>query len=282
MVDCRNRCDFCPQQTIISQYKKNGGTPLLPMSFSLFASCIDKLPAGCHVVFSGMCEPWLNPNCSRMVEYAYNKEYVVRVYTTLVGMKLSDVEILKRIDFPDDEHGFIIHLPSEENIEHIKIDKQYLHVLEEIYESSIPAQYHFHGLKLHPILEKFFRHRVATIEQFPPHSRAGNLQENELKKRRIGVIGCLKMKLYDSYGPILLPDGTMILCCQDYSMKHILGNLKDQTFEEILQSKEIKKIESGFKNERVDTLCRRCEYSYDVNWLAKIANKKINLPDQIQ
>ena len=278
MVGCKNRCNFCPQATIISKYKQNGGVPLVPMDYSIYKLCIDKLPIKTHIFFSGMCEAFLNPKCSDMIEYAYKKGFPVSVYTTLVGMKVGDVERLKKIQFPHGEHGFIVHLPSTGNVEHIKIDDLYLEVISKIYESTIPAHYHYHGQSLHPDIKKFFQYKIATIQHFPAHSRAGN-QSLGLLKRRRGKIGCLKVKLYGSYGHILLPNGTVSLCCQDYSLKHILGNLKYQTFEEILNCEEIKKIELGLKNPKIDILCRNCEFSYDVNLTAKLINQKVFLPD---
>jgi len=279
MIGCRNNCSFCPQKAIISQYKKNGGIPLLPMNFSFYKSCIDKLPLETCVVFSGMCEAFLNPRCTDMIFYAYEKGLPVSVYTTLMGMTIKDVKRLRKIKFPqNDPHAFVVHLPSVGNIEHIKIDKTYFLVLSEIYESTIPVVFHYHGDALISQLKNFFTNKIATVERFPAHSRASNRIVGQLKRRK-GVIGCLKMKLYGSYGPILLPDGTMILCCQDYSMKHILGNFKIQTFNEIVHGDEIQKVELGLKDEHIDILCRNCEFSYDINWLARIANQKVFIPD---
>lgn len=278
MIGCKNGCSFCPQLTIISQYKKHGGTPLVPMNINLFKACINKLPQSTDLLFSGMCEPFLNSKCTDMIVYAHERGLNVRVYTTLVGMTLRDVEILKKINFSNDSQSFVVHLPSKGNIERISIAEPFMSVLNEIYLSSIPAVYHFHGDGMEEHVEEFFKNKPAKIEYFPAHSRAGNIKVN-IPKRRIGTIGCIKVKLYGSYGHVLLPDGTVVLCCQDYSMKHVLGNLKSQTFDEILHGSELKRVEMGHRVESIDILCRNCEYSYDISLKAKLSNQKFTHPD---
>lgn len=283
MIGCKNNCVFCPQDNIIENYKKNGGTPFEPMNFRDFKKCIDKIPLKTTVAFSGMCEPWLNPNCSKMIIYAYKKGHTVRAYTSLVGMKLKDIKLLEKIDFPNDEHGFIVHLPSINNLENISITSEYMILLDKIcHSNNIPVQFHYHGKALPKILNKYFNKKKLVLVRFPAHTRAGNVRNSYKIKRRKGIIGCSKMKLYGSYGPILLPNGLIILCCQDYNMKHVIGNLLFQSFEEILRGPELIKIREGLKDEKKDILCRYCEYTYNINWKAKLLNKNIFLPDHIK
>lgn len=58
---------------------------------------------------------------------------------------------------------------------------------------------------------------------------------------------------------VVLPDGTVLLCCMDYGMQHVLGNLKTQTYDEIRNNWEMKKIFQGAQgDESVELLCRKC------------------------
>ena len=62
---------------------------------------------------------------------------------------------------------------------------------------------------------------------------------------------------------ILLPDGTVVLCCMDYGLKHILGNILTDTFEEIMDGEEMRKVKEGMNgNETLDILCRNCSYAH--------------------
>lgn len=61
---------------------------------------------------------------------------------------------------------------------------------------------------------------------------------------------------------ILLPDGTVLLCCMDFGIKHVLGNLLTQSYEEICNGKELTMIKEGMNgNEKIDILCRRCTHA---------------------
>jgi hypothetical protein len=56
--------------------------------------------------------------------------------------------------------------------------------------------------------------------------------------------GCLE-KMYHN---VMLPNGDVSLCCMDYGLKHILGNLYEQDYEEIIP-----------ENNQCFELCRLCE-----------------------
>ena len=58
-------------------------------------------------------------------------------------------------------------------------------------------------------------------------------------------VGCLE-KLYHN---VVLPNGDVSLCCMDYGLEHIIGNLLDQEYEDV-----IPKHNTCFFN-----LCRFCE-----------------------
>ena len=138
-IACRVQCDFCPQELLIEKYSTRNnlenisyGQPA-QMSFDTFKNCLDKIPKSVIIVFAGYSEPWLNPDCSKMIVHAYENGYTVEVFTTLVGMKLSDVELIKHIKF----NVFHLHLPDEKNIAKIAVNNDYLNVFRKIL-SDIP------------------------------------------------------------------------------------------------------------------------------------------------
>lgn len=62
---------------------------------------------------------------------------------------------------------------------------------------------------------------------------------------------------------VLLPDGTVLLCCMDYGMKHILGNLREQSYDEIMNGGEMQRIKKCMNDElKDDILCRSCALSH--------------------
>ena len=63
----------------------------------------------------------------------------------------------------------------------------------------------------------------------------------------------------------MLPDGRVLLCCMDYGMKHVLGNLTEQSYEEIMNGKEIDKIKAAINgDESIDILCRGCSSATEI------------------
>ena len=58
---------------------------------------------------------------------------------------------------------------------------------------------------------------------------------------------------------VVLPDGTVLLCSQDYGMEHILGNLYLDTYEDILMGKKMQQIyEAANGSGNLQLLCRKC------------------------
>jgi adenine C2-methylase RlmN of 23S rRNA A2503 and tRNA A37 len=65
-IGCSNMCSYCPQQKIIRAYNDKETI----MSLETFKICLDKVPKDVVIVFSGFCEPFLNPICIKMIKYA--------------------------------------------------------------------------------------------------------------------------------------------------------------------------------------------------------------------
>ena len=101
LIGCKVQCDFCPQSLLMNRYKEKEnideitfGKPVL-MTFEIFKKCIDKVPINVDIHFSGFTEVWLNPECTKMLLYAYNKGHRINVFTTMVGMSTNDIEIFR-------------------------------------------------------------------------------------------------------------------------------------------------------------------------------------------
>jgi len=59
----------------------------------------------------------------------------------------------------------------------------------------------------------------------------------------------------------ILVDGTVIPCCLDANANINLGNINNNTLNEILQSQKVKIMKKGFdNNELKEELCKRCTF----------------------
>lgn len=76
-VPCRNRCWYCPQDKLGKAYQ---GVSIL--TFSLFEKAIKNVPLNVAIHFSGMCEPYQNPDILKMMKFVSDKGYKVALFTT--------------------------------------------------------------------------------------------------------------------------------------------------------------------------------------------------------
>jgi FkbM family methyltransferase len=249
---CVMKCTCCPQNVLGGAYK---GIP--KMKLDDFKLAIDKLPKSVDIVFSGFAEPFLNKDCGKMIQHASETGHKVSLFTTAIGMQLKDVEILKTVNFAEGENsGLVLHLPDKDNISKHPVTEEYLPVLEAIKESFEGKSY-FYTMSLGELKEEykglFPNNHIPTL-----WSRAGNLEMEKAFKPELKNLkyNSSVLKVGDTTCSVkggvnrnvMLPNGDVVLCCMDYSLKHTLGNLYTQSYDEIRP-----KQDTPFE------LCKLCE-----------------------
>jgi organic radical activating enzyme len=112
-IGCPVQCArFCPQEVTAAKYfSDSGNAPYAKLSLENFRIMLATVPKSVQIVFSGFCEPFANPECIDLIEYAHNEGYTMRLYTTLYGATTSDVQRLIKIPFTT----FNLHLCDGEN-----------------------------------------------------------------------------------------------------------------------------------------------------------------------
>ena len=60
---------------------------------------------------------------------------------------------------------------------------------------------------------------------------------------------------------VLLPDGTVLLCDFDFGMQHVLGNLLEQSYEDIMKGHKMQQIVAALDNDNCELLCRKCNFA---------------------
>jgi hypothetical protein len=290
-IGCKNRCSYCPQEKLINAYSssRNKNKDFL-MSFAVFKKCIDKVPRDVDVGFVGFCEPFQNPECTKMILYANKRGHNVQLFTTLVGLAHPQLDLLLNkvsfSHFPFDKikKGFQVHLPSEGNYERIKVNKKYLSLVQKLLNSKEIICFHYHGENVHPKLKKMLeKSEYHHAHQRPLHSRGRNIKIKKVKwpKKLRGEIICnfaIKKKGgFDLHCHVLLPDGTVVSCGNDYSLQHVLGNLSTSSWESLHKSKPYKEIKRGLKDESSNILCRYCFNTQNIDVKASWYNSELSL-----
>jgi len=264
VMGCKINCRYCPQEKLSSRYFKLSQPKTKEMDFELFKSCLDKVPPEVRIDFSGMAEPWLNKKCTDMVEYAAHKGHPLSVYTTLVGMTKQDFERIKNFYYVI----FVIHLPDQEGNSKIPITDEWLDLLNTILCAAPPKLKKVLNFSCHGKITAEITNKVPLLSRFlidsslydEMMSRAGNLEKRFKPISHKGAISCGACGRLINRNE-LLPDGTVLLCCMDYGMAHVLGNLSQIDYYELFCGEEARKVLQAFDDENLPSLCRRCEWA---------------------
>ena len=238
-IGCPVRCTDCPQDLLMTRYKGKRDLDL-----DDYKRVIDKVPAGTRIDFSGMCEPFANKDCAEMILYAAHKGFPLALYTTLQGSTMEDYEKLKDVSFD----VVTIHLPDSEGRSHFDITKEYLEVL----NAWNCHNYSCHGRvdeRVWPFLKQ--RNLITFM-----HDRAGNVEcRPHITIDTNRMLWCSTSGREMNHN-VLLPDGTVLMCCMDYGMTGVFGNLFTQSYEEIQNSTEAcamrRTLDEG------ESICRHC------------------------
>lgn len=250
-VGCGIKCLFCPQRDFIKEYSKR--SDILKMGFEPFKTCIDKVPSYVSLVFGGYSEPWLNHECTKMVIYAYkNGHPSIYVHTTLVGMTTADICLLEGIRFL----AFKVHVPCDSGYDNIKMDENYMETLKMLRKSKINASYRYHGRRPRPEIGSVIGNVAVRVITIPRSVCVPKIVDINMPKKKRGAIICNYNR--DLTFNELLPNGDVVLCCEDFGLRHTLGNLLVQNYNSLFGSKEYLRAKSGLKDSASEIICRYC------------------------
>jgi hypothetical protein len=250
VVGCKMRCSYCPQAVHVQRYHEDGAQDR-QMSLATFQQALSTVPRGVRVVFAGMAEPFLNSLAPDFMVHAHVLGHPVAVYSTLAGLHPGDVQRVASIPFAE----FVIHLPDNEGRMKFDVTDDYLLLLKAV-RKAIPCS---HFSVIGPV-----HHRIAPIvgpvndDTAGLISRAGNIGK---KIGKTGALRCSAMGDVMDHN-VLLPNGNVVLCCCDYSLKHVLGNLTTQTWSSLFTGEEYLSVKRGLAgDESIPLICRSCELS---------------------
>lgn len=238
-IGCPINCSDCPQKLLQSLYHNRR-----TLTLDDFITCIDKVPEGTRIDFSGMCEPFANRHCADMILYAADKGFPLALYSTLQGATMADWRRLKDIRF----EVVTIHLPDCEGRSHFNITDEYLEVL---------AAWNCDNYSCHGQIDERVRSYMKPRNLITfMHDRAGNVEGRpHTTISPEGKLTCITSGREMNHN-VLLPDGTVITCCMDYGMTGVFGNLLEQSYEEVLYSEAACAMRSTLDGG--ESICRHC------------------------
>ncbi len=269
-IGCSVNCSYCPQNLLIKNYiKRSANDKKLLLDFESFKEYLSAIPPITLIRFCGMSEPFLNESCPDMIEYAYESGYKVDLYSTLIGLKIDDIErVLKCID------NIVLHVPDSAGNADIPITDDYKEKLKKVFAYKRDGEYIIpiiscHG-NIHPEITKLIPNDLRYVLWNEMQDRAGNLEVSKkdvFHYNRQGSIICTvngrNSIILDSN--IMLPNGDLLMCCMDYSLDYVIGNLSKNKYEEILQGDCVNRIRQNMLQQKDDILCRHCNLASEIS-----------------
>lgn len=233
---CAVDCSYCPQGALKAAYKGDAS-----LSYGRFCDVVDALPPDVVIHFSGFVEPWLNRSCTEMLLYALSKRRRISVYTTLVGMREPELVASVYLQWRHLFDHFCIHLPDTGGNMPVRPKPE-----------AVAAFRGVNGLEWMSMGEPLIE--PGPMNDWSPNDRAGSLTAKRLPlTKHVGPIRCSYTPTYEHN--VILPNGDVVLCCQDYALRHPLGNLFTHSWDDLQFARDDVRLAN--LNEE-DTICRRC------------------------
>ena len=267
MIGCPVMCTFCPQVPLKNAY----GQIDKYLNLLNFKQILSKIPKYVRIDFSGMSEPWANPDCTNMLEFTLEQGYQVAIYSTLYGMSVEDsIRTISLIENNIEKINIIcIHLQDmNENMVGLKFTAEWVAVLNNflnLYNKRIVKSFQMMTMdslgKLHPFLNSL----SSLVPPFNAIDRAGSLSSEQIPNNQSVIkfvsekrLVCKSTPYYDHN--VLLPNGDVLLCCMDYECQHVLGNLLSQDYFDIFNGSGLHEVRVANMQPNVDkpSICHSC------------------------
>ncbi len=252
MIGCPMRCTFCPQDKLAANYPQDA---VRALSLDKFILILNKVPKHVRIDFSGLAEPWANRFATDMLAYALGSGYNVAIYTTLQGMREPERVRNLIAGYSDKVEVVVVHLPDARgNMRGFRDSEQYREALA-IFRKIDGVRFMAMGESVAGSVD---------MKNWSPQTRAGNLDLQAIEDQQVlpdpqvrTPLVCSMTPFYDQN--VLLPNGDVVLCCMDYSVKHRLGNLLTDDYYDLFKSQGMGHLVSeNMKYGASDSLCRNC------------------------
>jgi hypothetical protein len=211
-----------------------------------------------------MSEPWANPRATDMVEAALAGGFNISVYTTLYGMDDADRVIDLLVRHRDQVEALVLHLPDcNGNMRGFKPSPDYNAKLRKFLDLYGVLRF----VDAMTMDAEGGVHESLQVSGLPPwigNRRAGSLVDGVAGEQAIEgdishdvPLSCSFTPFYDHN--VMLPNGDVVLCCMDYSVKHKIGNLITGDYWSLFTSPgmnalRVANMHYGCSN----SICRKC------------------------
>jgi len=283
-VGCALYCDYCPQDIYRWRFKEIFPNQDKKLSEQTFYSAMSNVPTSTLIKWTGFAEPLASPDFHKFVLYLNKTGYEQDIGTTLSGSTSSMQWFSENLEL---FNNITIHLPDDNKLMKCNVNANYLETLK-----SVLAEQKRLGLKndrfvIFLIGDNFqqdvenvinLSRKTGSIDSVQVHkaevlnTRNANINVRKLNIKKISERKSLKIRIdqkkvkkyYCSYRRlnqgVMLPNGKVALCCQDYNLDFIIGDLKTDNLDILYQRIESdSKLLNDFKSGHFSP-CNKCEH----------------------
>ena len=272
-VGCGRLCDYCPQDSYIKSYKNLFPESDKWLTLDIMESVEKNIPSNTIIHWTGFTEPLDCKDFTVISDFLHLKRYKQLISTTLVGSKVNQRYFLENMNYFDS--GITFHLPDSEGLMKGKFDIEYSLFLEEVISNLVvngieKYQFFLIGNDWHPcvkkVLEKYKsvipEDRIVKAKYLNTRVSAViplqfGLKQSEMALSSDSEFYCSYKRLNQG---VLLPNGKVTICCQDYGLEGVLGSLETETLDNIynvIENDVIKREEFRKGN---FSPCKKCEH----------------------
>jgi len=264
---CNLKCIMCPQHKGLERPKQT-------MDMDLFTSIIDQIKGNKPLVKLYMSgEPLLHKNLFEMIEYAENNGCRTMIHTN--ATLLSKDKAIRLIKSSLTFISFSFEGCTPEIYEKVRVGANFEKVKSNI-EYFLDLKQKMGSKTPHTTIEiirmkQTEKHLSDFVAYWRHHPGVDNVNVKPYcgtwlglvedfsveKPRNLGYKPC--PDLFESCS--ILPDGTVVPCCQDVNGKMPLGNVKEESLEQIWYGKRYNtlRIQHLEKNIPKDSICYGCD-----------------------
>ncbi len=262
VMGCSVNCHYCPQDVMLKEYYKNNKNRQRVMTIENFKMILENTPDDCIIDFSGMTEPFDNPNCLDMIKMACKAGRKVYIFTTLARVDEETVDELVTLPI----YYLTLHVADKKQYAFIPTTEVYYRNVEKIVNAKKADGspfVDFVNAQTDPDerVAEIVRGKYEVMRSV--QNRAGNVKDNTAQHRDSIIASGEKIKCCfcgdELSNNVVLPDGTLLICNMDYGMKHVLGNLYKEDYDTIRSKGELRRVIKELNGgDDQNILCRSC------------------------
>jgi organic radical activating enzyme len=247
-IGCPVRCGYCPQDKVIKTGYKTKVT-----SYDTFVKVINNTVEGNHpidVILSGHSEPMSVDHWFNLLSHANNHDFVKSVVMFSTGYKLTEFMINRLASIS--KLKVIWHLGDKDLMP--GFDSTFLDKIHIVCKALPKSKFVCVGLEDNfDHIRRIVEGAGAELKFDKVINRAGNLEAvsnydtkeliplEVIKTKELITLGVIKKgrsavtcRYVNNFKrPVVMPDGTALVCPNDYGSDLVIGNLERQTWSEL-------------------------------------------------